>query len=270
MTTQFKQRLGSGGFAWPDSDDSRQVGRSLFLEEVRRREPGVLANLADMAGLDERGRFEPSTVSRAALEEWGKRWNLSDRWCLDIADATVKTWQGPTGDLLHEPFPVGQGPFRDRNAVVAALDWLYPVAVEANPLDDDEERIPALDAEVMSWNPRHESWEQAETRMTAAFHRHIRAHRDQIQALAETAGLERTTSRTARHFRWLAMYQVQRLPKGERFSYRTLAKVERVEMQSIEQALKETAELIGLTLRKGKGGRPRKATARTVRPILVR
>lgn len=273
MASLSKQRLGVGGFAWPKSDESRAMGQAHFFREVRQREPDVFSHLALIAGLDSSLRFDTDPIPRAGLEAWGKRWNLQDNWCLAIARATIETWRGSTGELLKEPHPVGIGPFVDRDTFIKALDWMFPAGVDADPLTDDEEQIPPLDAAHTYWNPGHETWKQAEARMVDSFQQHLRAHRDRIWKLAEERGLERSTSRTDRHFRWLARYQVQRLPNGERYTYATLAAIEGVEVQSMEQAVKETADLIGLTLRvASKGGRPSKAkpnaprTVKTVNP----
>ena len=277
MASLSKQRLGTGGFAWPKSDESRAMGQAHFLREVRRREPDVFSHLAIIAGLDSSLQFTPDPIPRAELEAWGKRWNLADNWCLATARATVETWRGPTGDLLKEPCPVGMGPFGDREAFIDALEWMLPAGVEADPLTDDEEQIPALEVAHTYWNPGHETWKQAEARMVDSFQHHLRKHRDRIQKLVEESGLERSTSRTDRHFRWLAMYQVQRLPQQARYTYATLAAIEGVELQSMEQAIKETASLIGLTLRDAsRGGRPSKAksnaphTVKTVNPRWTR
>jgi hypothetical protein len=245
--TEGARRLGHGSYA-ADCDEARAFAQSRFLERVRHEAPDVLRSLADLAGWND--GTGTADLDAEQLTEWAARWNLTDAWCLSVARATAAAWVGPTWELLREECAAEGSDWRDR------LDWTYPVAIVADPLDDETTAIPALDPAFLDWNPRLETWERAEERMVAAFLDHIRRHRERIRAATEAADMMRTDGRTPRHFSWLALYQTGRQRDGAPYSQTDLANLYAVNKQSVSEALRSTAALCGITLRQpGRAGR---------------
>jgi hypothetical protein len=167
-------------------------------------------------------------------------------------------WQSSTGDFLRGEIP-------DVHDQYGTLDWLYPVAVEAHVLDDDEERLAPLDASF-SWSPKLETRADAEARIRKALATHLRDNLDRIQDLAIERGMHRVTVLAPDQFEWLAYYQVGTKPDGTQWAQSDLAKKFRKNRVTIREALRVRAELIGLTLRApGRPGRRTKRHARTYR-----
>lgn len=94
------------------------------------------------------------------------------------------------------------------------------------------------------YDPTAESRQAYNTRVT-----------DNITAcelLARSAGFDATSTRKDEHFTWLALFQVGRM---EYIDIKTRCKVRR-SVDSIREAVKQTARDVGLTLRAPRRGRP--------------
>ena len=71
-----RTRLGFGEFV--PHDEAVEFARWVFLEEVARLYPDVLADLRTRTADD--------------LADWAQAWNLNDPWILEFAEATRRTW----------------------------------------------------------------------------------------------------------------------------------------------------------------------------------
>jgi hypothetical protein len=241
-------RLGAGGFSVPGGLEAQTFGRVRFLEAVHFVEPRVLGSLYKHAGSQDDGTFFSEVVPEKTLAAWAARWHLVDAWCVIVATDTVHMWQSPTGDIFREEVPA----LRDQ---LDRLQWMYPVAVEAHLLDDDEEDIGSLD-DSFRWSPKLETRQHAEMRMRQAFMNHLRREMNRIQETAMERGMDRVTILGAEQFEWLARYQVGTKPDGRQWSQSDLATKYAKDPATIREALQSRASFIGLTLREpGKPGR---------------
>jgi hypothetical protein len=125
---------------------SREHARGLFLHAVSNIEPLVLEDLRHL-----RNRIRnvhPISLEwelvnvdarlaelRKGLKQWGERWHLTDRWCLDWASQTIGWWQ--------------QSPL--------SASWFHNALVYQGNVD-----VPHFDFHYIAlpWNPFHETWEE--------------------------------------------------------------------------------------------------------------
>jgi hypothetical protein len=180
---------------------------------------------------------EPARRFCQSLEDWARRWNLFDTWCLDLAFLQILT---PGRRRAGLGWHLGGGDrFRDVEPLSAPLPF-------------------------RAWEPTVQTRPGYEADMRRAFRKLRRPAFDQLLAeycddverRATKAGLVKLpTKREPIHYRWLARFQV-----GEDFeaiaqdSGDSVARSE----AAIERAVRRTAKFIGLTLRKlPRRGRPR-------------
>ena len=158
------------------------------------------------------------------LQAWGTRWNLTDAWILDAASNLLRTWY----------------PDQPRRRLL----WHYPTA-----------QIPEiLRAKERSFRFQHWRWpiEAAWTRemfhenILAKFERELDEYCERIERLAAERGIKPHRSKRGRsgsefeHYHWLAKYQLGLASAAE------LAKSSGVTVRAVQDALKRTAEEIGL------------------------
>ena len=104
------------------------------------------------------------------------------------------------------------------------------------------------------YQPLLEARAEAETRLTAAFAAALGHYLDATDALFPSL-TQAHNKRSDLHFRWLTRYQC----RGE--SFPEIARVEGYQRDTVKQAVSELAAVIGLKLRPGRRGRPRKNSA---------
>jgi hypothetical protein len=223
----------------PSDSDSQWVRnwRTVFLQRVAHVAPEVLTSLADAvlpafrAAWEEsqpfvrthfflRGRAALDRIPDelrgpslptfgAALDAWANRWHLSDAWILDAALSTLRLWTTHPEKLA--------GP----------LYWWDPWGAGA----------PQPTTLTLHWSPITQEWADFEE----AALKELERYRIKVERWAREQRLKRAPEKRARrdgdaglHFEWLARWQVQGWPHLS---------------SAVEKAVKETAALIGLTLR---------------------
>lgn len=187
--------------------------RRLFLMRAGVLVPALLAELRTM---------EPDNAE--ALQAWGKRWHLSDPWCLVLAKDTAR-WYSTNPDAKGWDF--------EQYGMVAGyfpFDFA-PLRFEPFYFDPTWRRRGAFKKDVL-----------------ATVAKRVDAYCNRIEADATAAGLKRAPrSKTIEHFDWLVRYQV----KGESFAF--IAQNARFRFnggrQTVRKAIVELAEYLELTLR---------------------
>ncbi len=181
------------------------------------------------------GNYFPYLAAlHTSVLEWARRWHLEDEWCFEVAQRTMDRWYESESAKAHLAL--------DLNAAV----W--------SPLLTDDER--AFELGFVGWDPSIERREEAEARARITFEMAMKQAFDAAQAASEEQGLRATpVKRQPQHFQWLARYQVQEWNRPQIARYylndETL-------IDTVRDGLRTTAELIGLTLRKPRRGRPPK------------
>ena len=158
-----------------------------------------------------------STCGLGQEREWAERWHLTDEWLIDVARDTLTTW------LKYPEHSRGQ--------------WADPTQGDLVP---DWPNIPLGPLGTQSWDPIFES--------ETAFRSRIEQHILDVRKVAETTGhIKPREKRNLKHFSWLVRFQVNEW-SAERILNKFLD--ENAELTTITKALRDTANLIGLTLRK--------------------
>lgn len=198
----------------------------------------------------------------AALGPWQERWHLKDEW---VRWELVDALSGPDRHPIKPYYEIrgddeGGSKYdssRRRTAtelVQAAWSWFAPCEPGAPIQDDAGPQLKWFDFGA-AWYPHRESWTTFSRWVKERFEAELRAYRDYTDHEMEQEGFVRNDRKTAPpelHFDWLVHYQVQG------WSYQKIATQYRKSRKAVEGAVKDTAQLIGLTLRApGRGGRPR-------------
>jgi hypothetical protein len=207
---------------------SREHARELFLHVVSNIEPLVLEDLRQLSNRIR--NFQPISLewelvnvdtrlalSRKGLKQWGERWHLTDRWCLDWASQTIGSWQqNPLSTSWFHSALVYQG-----NVDVLHFNFNY-TAQPWNPFHETWEDYKkyvksmanaVLEVQLEGHNPAPDltacSPREAMRRKAEADKLRIPGYREKVERLTEQPGLEKTrTKREIAHFYWLAGYQV--------------------------------------------------------------
>jgi hypothetical protein len=165
------------------------------------------------------------------ISEWGERYHLTDEWILDRALEAILLW------LTSPSLRTLQG------------EWiLWSIYETEERLDPKRLQIDEI------WCFEQEPWEQFERRITVK----MEAYKSVVLEFCKRIGGEPASSKSnLRRFEWLALYQTQELSAekvGKRYS---------VTKTHVEKATKELAVSIGLTLRSGRRGHPRRFPTET-------
>jgi hypothetical protein len=115
---------------------------------------------------------------------------------------------------------------------------------------------------TLAWNPAEETWTEFNALLNQMFDNYKRAYRQRTEAFLETNGYKaEKIKRENIHYKWLVEYQVC----GKSCSELAIIYTEQSEENShkdsfnpdtIYKAIKDTASMVGLTLRPDRGGRP--------------
>jgi hypothetical protein len=178
---------------------------------------------------------------RDALLAWGTPYHLIDDWLLDVALRTVcerHEWE-------HES--------AERRAAGLSLT-LEPAAFATIPFADIEPVTP-FNFEHEQWVPWWETRADYERALHVAFKRSLRAYLDQREGEARKRGFRLSPQKHAldHHLDWLVRWQVL----GRSWPDLMTETPHRASRDTIREAIERLASEIGLTLRRGKAGRPR-------------
>lgn len=290
-------------FEWQDDPRSRRNAREQFIRELHRLQtPRVIDDLAGKSMAiyqalwdqheEARAAFGSWAVSRAfwterrALTDWSRLTRLArsdarfrdlrdallawarpyhldhEGWLLTQAMGTLRLWCGAPlaqaerwwaldrARMLIDYVDVGGGEPPGLVPLPGGVRRLVPSKKAAF-------RLPAWDLATPREEAEAEALENAKRVITAHYDQMVERHRLVPQPVPKRVETP--------HYRWLVAFQV----KGDR--YTEIASDAGVRRQAVEQAVKETAQLVGLSLRRASGsGRPRttsRPTSRTKRRI---
>jgi hypothetical protein len=210
--------------------------------------------------------------AQASFDQWLRDWGIVDEWLMDSCRHTLQAWAIKVHDSGREvldnchPLPVLYGPNESNLATALGkfapvLDQPYPIPL--NALSPEERSI--LETEPVTLRiyeaaVERESAAKFKKRMQAQFDAQLKHYADQC----ESRILEHRN--VARDAAWTALFQFGLTPKrieawefkrsGDAFSH-----------ARIQQAVREFANAIGLTLRKPKAGRNAKGKSASASDI---
>jgi hypothetical protein len=283
--TQKSVRLGGEFRNVAGADLSAHAGRVKFLGTIAELAPEVRGSLRDKVGPYyitalretrplrvrrwqarqaewelwrwERGEWDfdadevPGTVSRLrdrALE-WGGKWHLHDPWILDAAFRTLRALEHcPTFDEYMPPY------FMDLRDPSSHKPRDLTELLEQNAGELFEGRLVGAERPLSfqhpEWYPFWKSRTAYEEQARKAFDEALRRHLDAREESAEQAGFMRSPEKRGQfeaqalqHFEWLVRYQLQGRSRAEIADEYNRART------SVSDALRNTANLIGLALR---------------------
>jgi hypothetical protein len=164
-------------------------------------------------------------LARKALEPWGREHNLSDAWCIEwIVDNKLRDRQA-----------------QERGAVGVTIGmWVAPAPLKPIRFDLDLE----------GWRPEDEGRADFVHRSRAQFEPMLAQYCKKVEGLAIGAGYVLVPNRpqVEEHLAWLARHQVRHEAPAE--IWKSLkAEHRNRSRRAVEKAIRETALLIGLTLR---------------------
>jgi hypothetical protein len=171
---------------------------------------------------------------RRVIQSWSDRWGLSDDWVLELVLRTLWHWnidEEACKELRWTP-TVGVGYYHP----LLHSDLLFKFTHNR-------------------WNPRNEEWSVYNKRLEQAFRKYKDMYRTMLKfEICEGRGKPAARKLNDQHFEWLVRYQVQRWPPtaiAQKYCH------DAAKETTVRDALRSTAELIGLTVTKRKPGRPR-------------
>lgn len=162
------------------------------------------------------------------LLRWGRMWRLEDEWLLDSAVETLADYCIDNDQPTLRP--------------LSYSGLLTPVG---GLCGGDELRF-TFDPDD-AWTPTIESWTAAKARLTASFNRALRTYQHRVEAMYQADGFVSPRGSRLRggdHDEWLGWYVVERQTYIEIADSASAG----VTSQAVSAAVKEKAELIGLTL----------------------
>ncbi|MGG4498442.1 hypothetical protein [Brevibacillus reuszeri] len=126
-----------------------------------------------------------------------------------------------------------------------------------SPLTDEKKNM-------LAWHPTEDTWTEFNNLLNQMFENYKRAYRQRTEEYLEKHGYKADKlKREAIHYRWIAEYQILGKSYSEIANFYTEhanedSKCDGYNSDTVYRAVKDTASLIGLTLRPDKGGRPSK------------
>lgn len=233
--------------------------RNDFLSEIEKRFPTVLedleekvlpiferivgkeAKLEDAKALLESASGEPL---QKALREWSAQFNLDANWMRDVALETIHTW------LSYSQYP-------KRSFAFFTIPW--------SELSEEEMRFEFVHP---GWDPTMVTWQEAlndeedpyHLGIRPAFEKHLKEYRKRMETLVVNRGYHRVRHvKKKSHIPWLVYYQLTPSASFSAVVKHFTHPKDPVRRENVENAVKDTAKLIGLKLKPpSKGGRPRK------------
>jgi hypothetical protein len=270
-------RLGPGESVDGYEYQSLQIARQHFLDAVVKVEPGVLDDLQGDPLRLARQIWEPSARHggdtngapladlEMRLRDWQVRWHLGTeqvQWTRAAALWTLNGWVHQ--EVAGEPRLLALTRFPENDpALLPAVAKLFGLPAEFPLQVDPTLHFAMIAFRPAAWNPRLETRADATERIMGELRSHLSKIMNKIEDEQRVRVGDTPTpiKRSGRdHFIWLARYQVLGA------SFRQIADTEYREPQTVFEAIKDTATLIGLPLREPhRGGRPRKTAPNNAR-----
>ena len=270
-------RIGDGGLA--DKEAVKREARGLYLLAIAEEAPSVLQELARetlplyrrMYLLSRRDETASDlrlhdwiSLSKLSKQEsdfrpvhrvvgaWARRHNLRNAWIRDAALETLHKWCR----ILEQRDPVG---LSDEPRI---LTWQTPlVSQELNESGGDI----GLRFEDEGWDYLNETRTEAKKRLLGEFKKFLSEYLGEVEERFRRDGWESPYEKKSLwHFNWLARYQVL----GR--SYSTIARDDGTgARESVQEAVRKTAELADVRLRQQRG-RPKGSKTENTTGNIVR
>lgn len=223
-----------------------------------------------------------SDLLKRHVRLWQSRWNLTDSWMTDVGTTTLHFGEdlgGTTeywpGHLILDPESLSASPYDGKESPAnpslasthadssGVFRWIPPhklvdVPVYVDdlkhpPCEDGDGHIEEDEGWIGTYDPRMETVKVAEARLLELMRPRLRRALESIAAedVQENGAIKPVAFRKVAPFEWLVRYQVL----GERKS--DIAAADGVDLSRVRKATKEIADLIGLTMRTERVGRPK-------------
>ena len=238
-----------GDFHASSANRPKHMGRWRFLLLIEELSPATWDSLREdvlplyehsvwQAEVSELGSPEALECGRA-IQAWHVRWRLHDEWLRPVVSWALHLWAEYGSE---EPVFMAWVQIENFQALLA----------EDQVVDNLTTAPPSFDSEA--WNPTRERWVDFQKRALDRVRQDLTNYRRKVE---DQDGLTKWRKKRRRadrepdqHMKWLVRFQVL----GE--SHQSIAddplgdgNGRRVEVRTVEDAIRSTAELIGLTRR---------------------
>jgi hypothetical protein len=182
-----------------------------------------------------------------------------DRWLLDAALCTLLDWAKfpkPYAVETASAIPMISAKLPTADYQETTLHWAYEgdglVSCPFPPADENVE----FELKQQWRGPIFQPWEQFEKGAIEGLRTELKRHRAAVSKLFGWLGMPKRLKQNARHYKWLALFQLNGLSPRE---ISVLEFGERQYEHRVQQGISKTAVQIGLTLRNPrKRGRPKR------------
>lgn len=245
----------------PQKLPKRQLAFWVFLGEVRKRHPEVLAALRDDVFLRASGPWQEDP-QRASLQAWAARFHLAISATLGEAPETMTAWDfasvPPVSPVTIDPaeyHPVKQR-LRHAHAQKLPLTWSFELRFlrrrgRSQRTSVFEERPFLYEPRIsIEFDPARETVAAAARRLAKIFQQREKEFRSLASDLDQHRQLLAFKATIPdKRYRWLAAKQVEGL------TYEEIARRFRAKAENVRKAIKSAARLIGLKVRDDRRGR---------------
>jgi hypothetical protein len=269
VVAQYAERV----FGFPRTDIPRAVARRHFLIAIEDKVPEVLETLyhdvfplcsshwsymeqweqeMGLLYVDKALEYYDAgglpTAYGNALVSWLKHWNFTEDWLMDAATGTLQNWRN-VKDVPGFPY------LGDRT--LDRLEWHLQM-YDRTPNGSLRFDLTSFRYYPQSWDPFVETRKQFKDRFMERLEKHLDAYLDKVDSIAIAQGaLPTPEKRNLEHFAWTVLYQALGL------SYQQIAdryaEGGDLDKESVRDAVRKTADFIGIRLRPPKRGAPRKS-----------
>lgn len=256
------KKIGVGEYDTADGFHARRISRFIFLHHAKTLVPKLLPSLAkaieslpvetfelpaDGAGYEWLAEgIHRAERFRTAIVPWQSRWHLTDDWIFqELHYALCRV----SGNLRAAERVLGAWKYFDLEPVGSFSPVYQPSTtgfrlILAKPL-------PPLFAFEARWYPQLEFRADISRWLKKQFQKKMTAYLDAAEKQMKAAGLVKTPKKRSRrggdatqHFDWLVRFQVEWWEQP-----RIAAEYGDLDITTVADALKSTAQLLGLTLR---------------------
>jgi hypothetical protein len=255
MPIGLKSRLRFGDGSLNSEEAMLWEARAAFLAAVYQVQPATYWSLfpvepGEPAYQVWRTRWDDDP--RALVEWWQAKWHLTDGWLAEVAVNTLRSRLRQFVEGQTHVMPAAEsGGTNER--------WTSPFAIPKLRHDHAAGHAFWLPEVNLHWNPTTETRHEVLSRLMAA----IDVELDRIESIS-SQGRRTTVTSTPEHFYWLARFQ-----DGDESKTR-LAAALGMSRGSVGRTINGLAGFIDLTPRSYRSGRPKRKTARTVKPVPIR
>ena len=244
------------------------LSRLAPLESASSNIAPLLEDLHEIPDSAVKGWSAAAEQVAEEIRRWGVRWNLRNPWLHDAALGAIQA--DGRGERGFEPSAFSSGMWPRANLPTPPGDLgapLRPIIQRIQEADRTwsgvspgealmmlvQDNPPDTASEFQSWNPF--SWEsraEAKSRIMRGVGAIVDQHLDSMEAWAEGIGAKPVPAkrnRGKRHYEWLVQFQVPSSRTRQPKTLKEIAEADAVALDTVQTAIRRTAEEIGLTRR---------------------